>query len=403
MSNIYSQLGVETIVNAKGPATRVGGGTLPIEVADAMRDATQHCVDIAQLQGRASEIIAGVTGAQAGYVTSGAAAGLLLGTAACVTGLDPAKMNRLPATRGMRNEVVMVRSQRNFYDHAVRTVGIDLVEVGIADRYSGAGVRDAEAWEIADAITERTACVFYVAAPQSQPALREVIDVAHRAGVPVLVDAAAQLPPAANLERFVSEGADLVAFSGGKAIRGPQGTGILCGRKDLVAAAALQNLDQDVLIEQWRPPPALFGGLDLQHLPHHGIGRPCKVGKEQIVGLLLALQRFAAQDHEQQFRLWRRWLEALAAAVGSHPGARVTIVDDEGGVTPQLELALNEDVAHIKALDLVVDLQMGTPGIQADPSRAREGVVIFNPSCLQEAQIPVVAARLNGLLRAGTR
>ncbi len=122
-------------------------------------------------------------------------------------------MNRLPDTRGMRDEVVMVRSQRNFYDHAVRSAGIKLIEVGLADRYSGAGVRDAEPWEIGDAISDKTACVFYVAAAQSRPLLREVTEVAHQAGIPVLVDAAAQLPPVENLKRFIRDGADLVAFT----------------------------------------------------------------------------------------------------------------------------------------------------------------------------------------------
>ena len=134
---------------------------MPPEVAAAMQEATQHCVDMAQLQGRASEIIADATGAEAGMVTAGASAGLLLGTAACLAGLDPARMNRLPDTTGMRDEAVVVRSQRNFYDHAVRTAGARLVEVGIADRFSGAGVRDAEAWEIDDAIGERTATCFH--------------------------------------------------------------------------------------------------------------------------------------------------------------------------------------------------------------------------------------------------
>ena len=130
MANVYEELGVEPIINAVGPATRLSGSIMRAEVAEAMRQASEWCVDIAELQARAGEIIAEMTGAQAGYVTSGAAAGLLLGTAACVTGLDPGKMNRLPDTRGMKNEVIMARSHRNFYDHAVRSVGIELVEVG---------------------------------------------------------------------------------------------------------------------------------------------------------------------------------------------------------------------------------------------------------------------------------
>ena len=194
MPTIYESLGVPTIINAKGPSTRVSGAVLAPEVAAAMGEASQHCVDMAVLQGRASEIIAEITGAEAGLATSGAAAGLLLGTAACVTGLDPGKMNRLPDTTGMKNQVIIPRSHRNFYDHAVRAAGVELVEVGISDRFSGAGVRDTEAWEIEDVITDATAAVHYVAQPYAAPPLPAVTEAAHRRGVPVLVDAAAQLP-----------------------------------------------------------------------------------------------------------------------------------------------------------------------------------------------------------------
>src|SRR5918994_4204335 len=218
--NIYERLGVPTIINAKGPSTRLSGGIMRREVAQAMVEASEHCVDMAALQARASALIAQATGAEAGLVTSGAAAGLLLGAAACVTGLDPGRMNRLPDTSGMANEVVIVRSQRNFYDHMIRAVGVRLIEVGLPDRYAGAGARDAEAWEIADALSERTAAVHWVASPNARPRLEQIVEVAHAAGVPVLVDAAAQLPPAGNLKRFIQAGADLVAFSGGKAIGG---------------------------------------------------------------------------------------------------------------------------------------------------------------------------------------
>ena len=192
MTTVYDRLGVPRVINAVGPSTRLSGGVMRPEVAESMVQASQYCVDIASLQARASEIISEFTGSEAGYVTSGAAAALLLGTAACVTGMDPSKMNRLPDTRGMKNEVVMARSHRNFYDHAVRSVGIKLVEIGIADRFSGAGVRDAECWEYGVAITERTAAVVYVAYPHTQPKLEDVCTVAHDHGIPVLVDAAGQ-------------------------------------------------------------------------------------------------------------------------------------------------------------------------------------------------------------------
>jgi D-glucosaminate-6-phosphate ammonia-lyase len=350
------------------------------------------------LQARASEIIAACTGAEAGYVTSGAAAALLLGTAACVTGLDPGRMNRLPDTRRMRNRVVMVRSQRNLYDHAVRAVGVKLIEVGIADRYSGAGVRDASAWEIADAIDERTACVFYVAQPQSQPPLHEVVAVAHAAGVPVLVDAAAQLPPVANLRLFIDEGADLVAFSGGKAVLGPQGSGVLCGRRDLIAAAAMNNLDHDILWEQWSPPPALIDKSAIAGLPQHGIGRACKVGKEQVVGLMVALQMFdEAQVAERTAQCAARLDEVEAALPADLPiECERTVVAASG--EPRLRLTLNNR-APLAALELIIALQNGEPPIQLDPGEVQHGNVIVVPTALREGEGVMIANRITALLR----
>ncbi|MBV8650716.1 MAG: aminotransferase class V-fold PLP-dependent enzyme, partial [Alphaproteobacteria bacterium] len=326
MGTIYDRLGVRTIINAQGPATRLSGAVMPQEVAAAMVEASQHCVDIAELQAAASRIIAEATGAEAGIVTSGAAAALLLGTAACVTGLDPGKMNRLPNTTGMKDEVVVARSQRNFYDHAVRAAGVRLVEIGIADRFSGAGVRDCEAWEIADALTPQTAAVLHVATPWSRPSLPEIVAVAHEQGVPVLVDAAAQLPPEGNLRRFIAEGADLVAFSGGKALRGPQASGILCGRRDLIAAAALQMLDQDVRPELWLPPADFIDKTKLPGAPQHGIGRSCKAGKEEIVGLLTALRLFLAEDPTARRARWIQLMERLAAALDGLPNCTVALL-----------------------------------------------------------------------------
>jgi D-glucosaminate-6-phosphate ammonia-lyase len=209
MSNVYENLGVRPIINAYAPMTRLGGGVMPVQVADAMRAATQFCVDIAELQMAASKIIARITGAEAGCVTAGAAAGLLVGTAACVAGMDTAKMSRLPDVRGMKNEVIAMRSHRNSYDHAIRATGATMVDVGFADRYTDVGVR-----EIKAAISDSTAAIYYLAKPQAMPRLSDVAAIAHQARVPVIVDAAAELPPLENLRRFLAEGADLVAFSG---------------------------------------------------------------------------------------------------------------------------------------------------------------------------------------------
>lgn len=372
---------------------------MALEVSDAMKEASQYCVDIAELQARASEIIAQVTGAEAGYVTSGAAAGLLLGTAACVTGLNPGYMNRLPDTRGMKNEVVISRSHRNFYDHAIRSTGIRLIEVGIADRFSGAGVRDTEAWEIEDAITDRTAAVCYVANPNARPSLEAVVTAAHGHDVPVIVDAAGQLPPAENLKKFISYGADLVAFSGGKAIGGPQSSGILCGRKDLIMGVALQHLDMDILQEQWMPPPSLIDKSVLAGTPQHGIGRPCKVGKEEIVGLLTALRLFVGESSENRFARWLTRLDEIVQAVEDLPsGQFVVSADINKSEIPTLELHLDENMFGTTALDLIIALQNGDPSIQANPSRVDDGIVIFGPTCLKDGEPEIIGKRLIELL-----
>lgn len=394
--SIYDRFGVRTIINAKGPSTRLSGGFLDPEVSAAMTEAGTFCVDMAELQAGASKVIAEVTGAEAGIVTAGAAAGLLLGTAACIAGLDPDKMGRLPDTRGMKSEVIMARSQRNFYDHAVRTAGAQLVEVGLPDRYAGAGVRDAEAWEIEGAITERTAAVCYVANGGAQPPLSEVVRVAHASGVPVLVDAAGQLPPASNLKRFVEEGADLVAFSGGKAIGGPQGSGILTGKRDLIMSALLQNLDLDIYWEQWTPPKLLIDKHRLKGAPQHGIGRTCKVGKETIIGLLVALQRFAAESDGDRSRHLQNLIHRLRVALGEVDHARIQIT---GGCVPKLELHVLKEAPR-SALDLCIELERGSPSIHADASQVRSGIVTFSAWCLRDEHPEMIAAKLRPLLRS---
>jgi L-seryl-tRNA(Ser) seleniumtransferase len=400
-SHPYRQRGLRTVINAKGPATRLSGGLMRPEVIAAMAAAAGHCVDMAELEAHASEVIAEITGAEAGYVASGAAACLLLATAACVTRLDPGRMARLPDTTGMKNEVVMVRSQRNFYDHAVRAAGIRLVEVGLPDRYAGAGLRDAEAWEIADAITDRTAAVFYVADRHARPPLGDVIAVAHAASVPVIVDAAAQLPPQANLRRFIADGADLVAFSGGKAINGPQATGILCGRRDFVMAAALQHLDLDISWQQWAPPPRLIDKARLKGVPQHGIGRTAKVGKEQIIGLLTALELFVGEGDAARHHRWKLLAEALAAGLDGLPGTTlaVTAMDNVEAV-PTVALTMAKG-SPISALDLVIALQNGTPPIAADPTLCDDGIVTFNPLCLRPSEPQLIAAAVRRVLAGG--
>jgi D-glucosaminate-6-phosphate ammonia-lyase len=371
-------LDVDPIINAAGPVTRLSGSLMSDEVIAAMQEAAQACYDIAELQAGAGRVIAEVTDAEAGYVTSGAAAGLLLGVAACVARLDPVAMNRLPDTTGLKNQVIMPRSHRNFYDHAIRSVGIELVEVGISDRYSGAGVRDTEAWEIASAITDKTAAIAYVANSNAQPPLAEVTAVASERDVPVIVDAAGQLPPSANLKKFIAEGAGLVCFSGGKVIGGPQGTGILCGRRDLISSAALQHLDQDVHFDLWSPPEDLIDKSSLPGAPQHGIGRPCKVGKEQIAGLVTALKHFVETDEETRRSGWRQTVETLADGLRELDGLSVRVFDR--GAIPSLHVKLEK----VNGKTMTRKLNANRPGVHVNASRVHEDVLVLNPVCLRE-------------------
>ena len=391
---VYASLGVRTIINAKGPATRLSGGIMRPEVAKAMAEASQHCVDMAELQAAASKLIARHTGAEAGYVASGASACLLLAAAACVAGLDPGRMARLPDTTGMKNEVIMVRSQRNFYDHAIRAAGCTIVEVGLPDRYAGAGVRDAEGWEIEDAIGNRTAAIFYVADAHARPPLREVAKIARKHKVPVIVDAAAQLPPQANLRRFITEGADLVAFSGGKALGGPQASGILCGRRDLVMSAALQHLDMDVFWDMWTPPSALIDKKRLPGAPQHGIGRGCKAGKEEIVGLMTALKLFVAEGDAARHARWLADCEIIATRLKNY--AVEILGRGDVAVMPVVRLTLAG--TRYSAARLCLRLQSATPSIAVDPAERDAGRIIINPACLRGGEAKRVADAIHRLL-----
>ena len=394
---VYDTLGVRTIINAKGTATRLSGGIMRPEVSAAMVEASQQCVDMAELQAAASREIAKATGAEAGFVASGASACLLLATAACIAGLDPGRMARLPDTRGMKNEVIMIRSQRNFYDHAIRAAGATIVEVGLPDRYAGAGVRDAEGWEIEDAVSERTAAFFYVADAAAQPTLPEVAAIAKRHRIPVIVDAAAQLPPQSNLKRFIMEGADLVAFSGGKALGGPQASGFLCGRKDLIMSAALQHLDLDIYEDMWEPPKSLIDKRKLKGTPQHGIGRSCKAGKEEIVGLLTAVRLFITEGDAVRHKTWMSILGAIAAELKSVKSIGTFVENAENGhAVPSLVITCDGPAGT--AARVIKKLIAGTPSIHTDPFWRAENKIVVNPICVPPDKAAIVGKAMRSAL-----
>jgi D-glucosaminate-6-phosphate ammonia-lyase len=402
VADIFQRFGMARVINATGTVTRLGASPIEGEVIAAMAEAAQCSVDLAQLQGRASEVISQCTGAESGIVTSGAMAGLLVGSAACMAGFDPVKMAKLPETEGMRNEFIVSRSHRNSYDHGVRAAGAHLVEVGLPDRLTACGVRDTEVWEFESAIGDRTAGILYLAGADSRPDLGALVRVAHAANIPVLVDAAAQLPPVRNLRHFIELGADLVVFSGGKGIGGPSASGILCGRRRLVASALLQQLDLDFLYDDWEPPASLIDKADLRGVPRHGIGRPCKVGKEQIVGLLTALLRFAQVDDAARNKRFAAVAAALADALRSVPSVQVRTIADAGhGGMPLVEIAVAAGANRLTASQVAARLRASTPSIHVDGTNADAGILVLVPTCLGIDDAPVIGAAFGAALRGG--
>lgn len=365
MPGIYERLGVRPIINARGTHTRLGGSLMAPEVLEAIREAASTYVVLDELQDKASEIIVGATGAEAGMVTGGAAAGLLLGTAACIAGADPARIGRLPVTEGMKNEAIMHRAHRNGYDHSVRAAGARIVEVG----YGHATLP----FQLQAAISERTALVVYLVAPWASRgalSLVQTCEIAHQSGVPVLVDAAAVLPPAGNLRRFLAEGADLVTFSGGKGLNGPQSSGILAGRADLIGAARMNGS------------------------PSHSIGRAAKAAKEDIVGLMVALERYTQRNHDADIAHWRGQAEFVLEQLRDLPGIAAAYRHDEREYhTPRVELII-DPATGIDAHELVLALEDQDPRIflfePTGPS-ARPNSVVINPHTMRAGEERIVS------------
>jgi L-seryl-tRNA(Ser) seleniumtransferase len=397
--NIYEQNGVTPIINASGAVTRLGGAPMPDAVLQAFCEAAGEAVPLEQLQAAASRRIAQITGTEGGLVTAGSAAALTLGTAAILTGYDLAKMERLPHCDGFPHEFVIAREQRSGYDHAVRAAGARLVEVGFNEIVANAGVRRTEVWEYEAAFGPATAGVVYVYSPSSQPPLAEVVERAHRFRVPVLVDAAGELPPRSNLKAIAASGADLVAYSGGKAIRGPQSTGILCGKRDLIGAAAVQMLDMDDHFALWNPPADFIDKTQLGGIPRHGIGRNMKVSKEEIVALLTALDLFASGAYDSGLPAFRSYLETIAAGLRDLPVRCEVVNEGDGESLPVLEIALDEASLGTTAFDLCARLRGGSPPVYVSHGRLAQGILVINPLCLTAERTASLVTRLREVLQ----
>jgi D-glucosaminate-6-phosphate ammonia-lyase len=367
---IYRRLGVRPIIHASGTTTRYGGSILRPEALETMREASTTLVNLDELNDAAGAAIARMLGAEAAFVTAGASSGLILQAAACIAGADPAKITRLPDTQGMRNEIVIQRAHRFAYDQAYRVAGGVLVEIGLARR--------TQPFELEAAIGERTAAVAYLVSPFTSPpgvlSLEQVIAIAHKRGVPVIVDAASMLPPRENLTKFLRLGADLVSFSGGKGIRGPQSTGILAGRRDLVRAVALNAS------------------------PNQALGRAAKTSKEEICGLVTALECFMAEDEKSEMKRYTDVCSAIVEALGEIPGLRAVVEQDPvNRVLPHAVIYFTPEWIGPSGHAVQVALAQGDPHIYVQQGAHQGGYfdeIAIDPINLQPGDEAIIAARL---------
>lgn len=380
----YAALGVPTVINCAGPMTAVGGTRMDEQVVQAYAAASRSFCRIEDLQRAAGRVIAGVTGAESGYVTSGAAAAVTLGVAACLAGLDPAIMDRLPDARGLPDGVLIHATHRNPYDHMVRAAGARIVEF-----------EDLEEMAAHASGPSTVAAFFHAEAEEIGPAFGPFTAVAHARGLPVVVDAAAAQPPASNLTRFIEQGADLVAFSGGKAIRGPQSTGILAGRADLIVSVALQTQDMDVTPSTWRRSDLVEQGVTLDP-PGQGLGRGMKVGREDIVALLTALERYVERDHGAEAAGWYATVTYLADELDAIDGLTATVLDHNPfgpRHVPSTLVRVNPDVYGLDATQLVHRLAGHHPPVVVNDHEVDSGTLILNPeSVLERERATIVQA-----------
>jgi len=357
----YESLGMRPIINGIGVVTVLGGSVMPPEVVAAMVEASKNFIDLPMLQEKVGKRISEIIGVPAATICCGAASGLTLGTAACVTRGDAAKLRQLPDTTGMPNEVIVQKSHRFGFDTQIWMVGVKPVEVETRE-------------ELEKAINDHTAMMFFlnVAEPKGQISRADWIEIGKKHAIPTMNDCASDVPPASRLRQYIDEGFDLAIFSGGKGLLGPQASGLVLGDADLVAAALKANS------------------------PRAGVGRGMKVGKEEIMGLLAAVERYHRIDHDAE----RKELDARAEHV-------TQALNDVDGVETSVEIPpIANQVPHVmvrwdaaaKGLtpgDAVKKLRGGEPAIAV--SQNAEGLRI-SMWMLKPGEHEIVASRVKELL-----
>ena len=376
--NVYEELGVTTVINGQGTMTVLGGSLMRPEVEAVMALAAQHFVSVPDLEVAAGKRIAEMLKLPPGYsaiVTSGAAAAMQSGLAGILTGNNPKFIEQIPDLTGMKSEVIIQKSHRNPFDHQLRTTGIKLVVIETRE-------------DLRKAANEKTAMMHFsnYANAQGQIKVDEWIKLAKELNIPAMIDAAADTPPVSHLWDYANMGYDLICFSGGKAIRGPQCAGLLIGRQDLVANALLNNS------------------------PHEDtIGRSQKVGKEEIVGMIKALELYLSEDQEALTREWQARLELISKKVAGLPSVTTTyFVPDIANHVPHVEIKWDRDKIKITAQDAVKTLRSGKPSIVLAMAEkhafgeTRDDTVTISSFMLKPGENVIIADKLYDLLKANS-
>jgi L-seryl-tRNA(Ser) seleniumtransferase len=336
-AEVYTRLGIRPLINGVGVVTHLGGSLMPPEVVAAMEQAAKYFIPLTELQRKVGARIAELLGAEAAMVTGGCASAITMGTVACVGRGDAEKLRRLPDTTGMKNEIVQQKLHRGGYEQQMLLVGTKIVWVETRE-------------ELDRAINDRTAMMFFYneMEPEGQIKRDEWIKVGKERGVPTFNDAASDTPPVERLSQYIREGFDLVAFSGGKALRGPQCSGLLMGRKDLIEGAI----------------PAMN--------PYASIGRGMKVGKEEMIGLLAAVERYLKVDHDAEFKELDSRVQYMIETLSKIPGLTADRhLPPIANHVPHLRLTWNEDAFKFKAGEVARQLMQGDPPIAISPRGER--------------------------------
>ena len=362
-TSLLADLGIRPLINANATLTRLGGSLMPPEVVDAMRDASHHWVDLAELQRAVGARLASMTRNEGALVSTGAAAGLTLAAAALMTGDDPSLIARLPDSGGFaRNEFIVHKSHRNGYDHSIRSAGGKIVEIGSA--------LQTHEWELTSAINPHTAGIFWFQGAMTgigDLPFSTVVDIARDHQIPVIVDAAAQLPPVENLWRFTRAGAALAIFSGGKDLRGPQTTGLCVGNAQLIETMRLNGS------------------------PNHSVGRGLKVGKEELAGLLAAVDRYLKLDHAARSieceAVVAHWNRELCRIPGLQ--AERSFPNEAGQPLPRSHVTFD---ASISAQSIASKLMACDPAVSV--ALGRNNDIYLNPMTLEHHEDEIVLNQL---------